>query len=69
MSVWFSRKLYKLQAMGGSATIKIPNIPKCTLPPHPAYQTFLFDFLESSSETTGDEFLGLAYTLATASVT
>ena len=34
-----------LQALQGSAINKIPNIPQCTLPPWPVYQTFLSDFL------------------------
>ena len=34
-----------LQALRVLATNKIPNIPQCTLPPCPVYQTLLFDFL------------------------
>ena len=33
-----------LQALQGSVSNKIPNIPQCTLPPHPVYQTLLSDF-------------------------
>ena len=33
-----------LQALQGSAINKIPNIPQCTLPPRPVYQTLLSDF-------------------------
>ena len=33
-----------LQALQGSAINKIPNIPQCTLPPQPIYQTRLSDF-------------------------
>ena len=32
------------QALHGSAINKIPNIPQCTLPPCPVYQTLLSDF-------------------------
>ena len=39
----FSRKL-QLQPLQGSAINKILNIPQCTLPPHPFYQTLLFNF-------------------------
>ena len=33
-----------LLAMEGSAINEIPNILKCTLPPHPVYQSLFFDF-------------------------
>ena len=32
------------RALQGSARNKIPNIPQCTLPPRPVYQTLLSDF-------------------------
>ena len=40
--VWFNRKLYRLN-LQGSARNKISNIPQCTLPPRPVYQTLFSD--------------------------
>ena len=41
-----------LHALQGSTINKISKILQCTLPPHPVYQTLLFDFRGSGSETT-----------------
>ena len=42
-----------LLATEGYTINKIPNIPQCTLPPHPVYQTLLSIFQGSGSEITG----------------